>query len=282
MKNKSTFKSIVYVLSLNRIASFIASIICMLIFCSGCASFRSSNQADSELKLLQDQSSRLIEQARMIEVQRSRTVQANDLLHIEVWMQDRSTQFKGFPLDKTVPSTCEVFIPYFGLTIVSGKTDKELADLLSEQFNKILKNSLVVVTHSQNHLLGDRYSVQGVRHISIMGWVGRPGLYPIESYTKLNEAIAGAGGIADFGDLRNMYLVRGSVEKPTVLRIDLAKIMKGKDLTQNVVLEANDAIYVPPIKMWMAYDFIRKALLPITGVRDAVWTASSPVITQGN
>jgi hypothetical protein len=47
-------------------------------------------------------------------------------------------------------------------------------------------------------------------------------------------------------------------------------------MTGNVRLHHNDAVYVPPARLWRAYETIRAALLPITAVRDAILVECGP------
>lgn len=254
-----------------------------IIVCSGCASTQQASSQkqspliEAEIKMLNEQGKRIIAEVDKLDTKGFGRFEPTDILTVQVWLRDRKTQFGGFPLQQMVPQSGQVFIPGIGLTEVAGKTSAELKTLLSLYFDTILRGSTVVVEHTQKQIQGRewRQSILAVRHVTVMGWVRRAGICPIEPGVTVLDAIAFAGGLAEFANVRKIYLIRGSIDDPEVIRINLAKILTGKAPSQNIALEPNDAIYVPPVGMWKAYDVIRKALLPITGVRDAVWTASS-------
>lgn len=243
----------------------------LLVF-PGCASTPtpagSDRQFDAEISMVQEQSEQIIAEVQSNPRGEDRII-PNDELTVEVWMRDQKTQFAGFPLNRTVPGSGGVFIPHIGLTTVTGKTDNEVKVLLSEYFDKILNDATVVVEHSRKRIEGQ--PVQGISYVSLLGWVQKPGLYELEpGVTTLRDVIATAGDMKEFADTKGVYLVRGPVDDPEVIKINFARVRVGRNLAQNYVLHHNDAIYVPPVRMWNVYDFIRIVLLPITAVRDAV------------
>ena len=248
-----------------------------LLCAQGCASTRSSSHSvDDEARMLQEQAKKIIAQTRDLGLKHSERIRVNDSITIQVWKRDKKTQFSGFPVEAAVPGSGKVFVPHMGPMSVLGKTDAEVRSELLTFFGRILKNAIVVVEHEQEELPGSqRDSVMLMRHITIMGWVTRPGIYPVEPGITVRDMIAHAGGAKQFAKLRKVYVVRGSVENPEVLTVNMKKILTGKDMAQNIALEPNDGIYVPPVGMWKVYNAIRVLLLPITAVRDAVWVSNS-------
>lgn len=82
--------------------------------------------------------------------------------------------------------------------------------------------------------------------VSVLGEVGRPGLYPLASYSTPVSAIQTAGGITLNADIRKIVLRRpagsGGLEKQTVL--DLAQLLQAGNQRQNPILFDGDTIIV--------------------------------------
>lgn len=220
-----------------------------------------------------------------------------DELTVQVWKHDKITQLAGFPLSQTVPDSGSVFLPSLGLFAVSDKTDGELQNLLTGHFGKILVDATVVVSRKGREPTGQRApphvivnhapatatgQLQSGRaplgRVILMGWGGKAGIYPLEAGLTLRDLIAKTGGFWDYADTHKVLIVRGSIQDPELITVDVARILVGQDLDKNVLLQANDAVYVPPINMWKIYDVIRKVLLPIQAVRDAIWQYNEPMI----
>jgi polysaccharide export outer membrane protein len=82
--------------------------------------------------------------------------------------------------------------------------------------------------------------------VSVLGEVGRPGLYPLTSYSTPVSAIQTAGGITLNADIRKVVLRRpagaGGFEKQTVL--DLAQLLQVGNQRQNPILFDGDTVIV--------------------------------------
>ncbi len=223
----------------------------------------------------------LVAQKGMIEAQasgqqeqapdKSRIV-VKDTVTIQVWLADKKTQFEGFPLAQPVTETGKLFIPSIGLTVVAEKTDAMLRTELTASFNRILKSPTIVVEHSSPvsaHRAQDW--AQQVSHVAILGRILKPGLLQFSHGMTVRDAIARAGGLRPYANKRKIFIVRGAKGDPKVIAINMAKIHDGSDLSHNVTLAANDAIYVPATRIWKTADFVKTLLLPISAIRDTVW-----------
>jgi polysaccharide biosynthesis/export protein len=95
------------------------------------------------------------------------------------------------------------------------------------------------------------------KRVWLLGRFQTPGVYAMASPMRLLEAIALAGGTVslagnqqsnfaytseDLADLRRAFIVR----KGKLLPVDFYKLLKQGDLTQNIYLESDDFIYMPP------------------------------------
>jgi hypothetical protein len=63
-----------------------------------------------------------------------------------------------------------------------------------------------------------------------------------------------AGGYKDSAVLRDMRIIRGNLDNPELIRVNLNATAKGKD-TKDILLAQNDVIYVPrsAIGDWNAF-----------------------------
>ncbi|MBI2267709.1 MAG: SLBB domain-containing protein [Armatimonadetes bacterium] len=81
--------------------------------------------------------------------------------------------------------------------------------------------------------------------IIILGEVTRPGLYPLRGGETVLELIGRAGGITSKGLQRDIQVVRGDPGAPELVKVNLDKLVKERDLAQNVVLQPGDIVYIP-------------------------------------
>ncbi len=121
-------------------------------------------------------------------------------------------------------------VPLGGLTV--GAAEKRIADRLKAgNFLKQPQVSILVVQVRANQA-------------SVLGQVGRPGRYPLESTsTKLTELIAIAGGVAPGGaDIATLVGLRDG--KPFRTQIDLPAVFTGVVKAEDVFIQNGDVIYI--------------------------------------
>ncbi len=85
------------------------------------------------------------------------------------------------------------------------------------------------------------------RRIWLLGNVRRPGVYPLSTPLSLLEAISAAGGTLivpgapdDGTDLENSFVMR----EGKVLAVNLHKLLRQGDLSQNIYLQPDDFVYL--------------------------------------
>ncbi len=79
----------------------------------------------------------------------------------------------------------------------------------------------------------------------ILGEVANTGEYPILKELTVLQAFALAGGFTEWASKKEILLFREVDGKQKTLVINYKNIVKGKDLSQNVKIQANDTIIVP-------------------------------------
>ena len=127
----------------------------------------------------------------------------------------------------------KVNLPVIGEVDASGKTVPGLQNELTQRYKTELKTSTVTVTLESS-----------VTQVVISGAVARPAKLTFDRPTTVFQAIMEAGGVNDFGNLRNVHLVRlvKGVQQTQIL--DLRPTISGQP-TRPYYVRDGDVIYVP-------------------------------------
>lgn len=133
----------------------------------------------------------------------------------------------------------ELEVPYVGLVPASGRTCKELAysvkGLLEREY----------YYHATVILAVERVSEKSRGKIYVYGNVKGQGPQEIpadETYT-VSKAIIRAGG---FGDFANKRKVRVTRKDGKVFEVDLKRVIEQGHTDEDLVLQADDQVHVPP------------------------------------
>ena len=79
----------------------------------------------------------------------------------------------------------------------------------------------------------------------VLGEVLRPTVYRLKTDVTLIDAISMAGGPTQRASLKNTYVVRGDPKNPERIKVDMAKLLKSGDLSENIEIRPGDVVYVP-------------------------------------
>ena len=137
----------------------------------------------------------------------------------------------------TVRLDGHITLPWLNDVEVAGLTCTELRTLLKEEYKEYVKQSALIISVTVLESVNNK--------IYISGQVNTPGEYTLQKHMTILQAITRAGGLADFAKASDIRLIRkiDGVEKP--FRVDYNAIVSGNDLSQNLLLKADDTIYVP-------------------------------------
>lgn len=129
-----------------------------------------------------------------------------------------------------------VQLPFIGNVKMEGLTLDEAKEVLMEsltQYLRIPDLSLLITSY-------------GPRKVYVMGEVAHPGLVNL-SIDNMNAyaALASAGGWTSRGRSTRTQIIRVIDGTMYYRRLDMKKYIKKHDLTQNVMVEDGDIIYVP-------------------------------------
>lgn len=186
----------------------------------------------------------------------------------------------------TVDPTGNIVYLFSGSVYALGKTIDEYRYDLQEKIREQFPNIIVAVSATQ--LVGDQYT--------IMGEVNQPGTRQLHGYSTVLSAIGEAGGFPirqfrnhtiDYANLDRAFLAR----KGEYIPIDLDRLIRKGDISQNVRLQSGDYIYIPSIESNrvyvlgevntpIIYDYLKTATLTeaISWANDVTQYASPKVI----
>jgi len=167
-----------------------------------------------------------------------------DVLTLSIYAGSQQQQLTSL----TVSSQGLVNVPFIGSVKAEGLTVPQLED----RVRKPLAADFFV-DPEVNIVISEYHSLQ----YYISGAIGSPGLYEMKSEATLLELIAKAGGVS--GQCGNIaYILHPSnnhtaTEKENhsdfsdkdTLKINLNKLLHKGDMTQNIVLQSGDMVYIP-------------------------------------
>jgi polysaccharide biosynthesis/export protein len=140
-----------------------------------------------------------------------------------------------------------VNLPRVGGVSVQGMTIRQTSAAISASFSRYLTRPLITVS-----LVGGR-----AVNVAIAGEINRPGAYGMSSalangagggaleVPTLTNLIRMAEGITQSADLANIQIQRRQVDGLRTYRVNLWKLMRSGDASQDIRLQAGDSIYIP-------------------------------------
>ncbi|MFZ7124530.1 MAG: polysaccharide biosynthesis/export family protein [Desulfobacterales bacterium] len=155
---------------------------------------------------------------------------SGDILEIVTWKEPdlsretvivRTDGFISFPLINDVMAA--------GLTPLELKTaiEKGLADFVTAP--------VVTVTIRDS----------GSKKFYILGEIQKTGEYTIYKSLNVLQAFALSGGFTEWASKKEILLIRREGGKDKIYRVNYKEIVKGEDISQNMMIQADDTIIVP-------------------------------------
>ncbi len=152
-----------------------------------------------------------------------------DVLEIQVWKEP------DFSRQVLVRPDGRITFPLIDDIQASGMTTLGLKALLTERLKGFVDSPEVTVIVIESRS----------KNFYIVGRVNQPGRYPLSPNMTVLQALSVAGGPIPLAHKDNIRIIRRSEGKEEILRFDYDKVISGKKLEQNILLEPNDTIIVP-------------------------------------
>ncbi len=154
---------------------------------------------------------------------------AGDQLEVSVW--------KETDLQRTVliRPDGKFSFPLTGEVQAAGRTPDDIRKDIEGRLKKFIPEPVVTVT------------VTGVNGngVYIIGQVNKAGAYVMNPKLSVLQALSVAGGTTPFAKLDNIIVIRNAGGTQRSLPFRYNKVSEGKDLAENITLEAGDVIVVP-------------------------------------
>jgi polysaccharide export outer membrane protein len=155
---------------------------------------------------------------------------SGDILEIVTWKEeDFSREEVLVRLDG------KLTFPLLNDVHAAGRTPLDLKRSIEKGLKAYVSNPVVTVNIRQS--LSKQFYV--------LGEVMRTGQYQLVKHLTVLQAFALAGGFTEWASKKEIILLRHEDGKDKIYRINYKNIVKGKDLSQNIKLKADDTIIVP-------------------------------------
>jgi polysaccharide export outer membrane protein len=175
----------------------------------------------------------------------SYTVGIGDVLTIRLREGGKLSEY-----DATVMSTGTIVISFVEVE-AAGHTIPEIREQAQRELGKYIRDfSVDLILREWRE-----------KKIFILGEVEKPGVYNFSAGMTTVQAVALAGGFKNTAILSDTRIVRGNLDHPELIQVDLHKTAKGKD-TKDILLAQNDVIFVPRSAIGDWNNFINLYLRP--------------------
>ena len=152
-----------------------------------------------------------------------------DVLQVSVWKEP------DLQLDLLVRPDGAISFPLAGEISTRGKSVSDIQAELTQRLARYITDP--VVTVSIREVLGNK--------IYVIGQVNDPGTFIVNPQVDVLQALAMAGGTTPFAELDNIKILRRSRGQQSALSFNYKDVVRGRNLTQNVMLESGDVVVVP-------------------------------------
>ncbi|MCJ7546608.1 MAG: polysaccharide export protein [Deltaproteobacteria bacterium] len=192
------------------------------------------------------------------------TVGIGDVLTIRLREGVKLTEY-----DATVMSTGTIVISFIEIE-AAGHTIPEIREQAQKELGKYIRDFSVDLIPKEWR----------EKKVIVLGEVEKPGVYNFSAGMTTVQAVALAGGFKNTAVLSDTRIVRGNLDHPELIQVDLHKTAKGKD-TRDVLLAQNDVIYVPRSTIGDWNNFINLYIRPTVEVMSLPLSNAATIQTFG-
>jgi polysaccharide export outer membrane protein len=135
----------------------------------------------------------------------------------------------------TVRPDGKLNFPLVGEIDVNGLTVYEFTKLLTKELSEYIINPSITVNVAK----------LGTTRVFVMGEVSKQGMYELTKSHRVLDALGAAGGFTQKAAKKDIYLVRNAgTPEENVQKLNILNYMKKGDMTQNLVLQEGDCLYL--------------------------------------
>jgi len=162
-------------------------------------------------------------------------INPGDELEIYVWGEERLSR------DIKVLPDGSISFPLVGQISALNKLPRDVEAEIVAGLRSKYRDTVPQVTVSVKNAIGMQFS--------IVGKVRSPGAFTTGRYVNVLEALALAGGPAEFADVGNVRILRKTNDGLSVIRVRLSDVLKGnpsdRDLAGLPQIMSGDTVIVP-------------------------------------
>jgi protein involved in polysaccharide export with SLBB domain len=169
------------------------------------------------------------------------TIHGNETLEIKFFYNPELSE------TVTVRPDGRISLQFANEVMAAGLTPAELTDILTEKYStEFIDPKLTVIVRTYE---GQRAYVDGE--------VGKPQKINLIGDITVSQSIALAGGLKHTARRHEVLVIRRKADKkPLVIPVDLKKVFNGTDISQDIVLQPFDIVFVPKsaianVNLWM-------------------------------
>jgi len=134
-----------------------------------------------------------------------------------------------------IDASGRIMFPLVGDVEAAGLSIFSLRDSITAALARYVKNPQVSI----------RITSMQSQKVFVLGEVRSPGIFTMDRPTSLIEAIVQAGGFTADAKKSNIVLIRGGLDNPQLMCLNLQKFLSKVSTEQNVLLHRGDIVYVP-------------------------------------
>ena len=123
--------------------------------------------------------------------------------------------------------------PLIGTVDTTGKTVSRFTDELTQRLSEYIINPNITVNVAK----------LGTTRVFVLGEVKNPGMHELQKGHRLLDALGAAGSFTEKAAKKNVFLIRDGREE-TMTKLNLNKFLYSGDMSQNVLLQEGDCIYL--------------------------------------
>jgi polysaccharide export outer membrane protein len=157
------------------------------------------------------------------------TVKPGDVLSLSVW---KEPDLQGPVLVR--PDGTFSF-PLAGQIDARGRSVQELQQIITDKLKKFISDPVVTVSISE---------VKGNK-VYVLGQVNKPGEFIVNPRVDVMQALSMAGGTTAYASLNDIVILRRTENNQQSLPFHYAEVARGRNLQQNIMLQAGDVVVVP-------------------------------------
>jgi polysaccharide biosynthesis/export protein len=157
------------------------------------------------------------------------TINAGDTLDVSVWKEPDLTK------TVIVRPDGKFSFPLAGEIVAVGRSVAQIQTDISARLKTYIPDPAVSVAVK---------SLDGCK-IYVIGQVNKAGAFVMNPRINVLQALSVAGGMTPFAASNDIIVLRGSGAAGHVLQFHYGEVVKGRNLNQNVLLEAGDVVLVP-------------------------------------